>query len=977
MNTKIIALAIVAVVIVAGAGAFFLMDGGDGGRETALDGGEDAPETRYSASVDCGVFGKEVSSVECPDGVIATVSGAGGEKTIGFSGIPDGDTEISVTFSDGTVLRYTLEVSDGTVRLTGTNPDGSSVDEELDSRKAYRFSGGSAWSYWTGNVLSPGVSDSVTPITKDGMKEIWKVESEVDGGSTTWRTPGSAVCVGELTYFYDGQQSLLRCVTTSTGKEVASASCRSDAVYNMALAYGDGKIFIPALVGGETVLRAYDATTLEQLFVSEPVSGGEVQGPVVCRDGKVFFGTYYGEFACFSSEDTDTGRSDETVRPVWKVDGEGWYNMVPAFFGSSCVIVEKGYDSGGATAYSVDVETGAILDMMEFDREYCTAGPGSYEGRVYIALNRVTDRDVIDPDASNGKTLTIRSFAVGSDGRFDRTSEKVWMSSTANGGTQSIPIIWNDRLYIGGGGSTMGSSEPFTVLDIASDGSMSLAYTVANLQTKGTATITTAYSTAEDGAVYIYLIEYGHVYSGESAQSTKGYSDIFCLRDRPGQTRADIVFTLRPSVDQFAYQSFTISPDGYLLVRNDSTLFCYGDASRSYGTEDLSKAVDRLIQASSDGDVNPADVLRAESRYSAMSEKDRSSISNYDTLQGLYRTVTFKVGSDETDVRLLIGSTVPVPPVSVPDGMSLTGWTLDGRAWDFGADRIAGDTVLEAVLVPQYTITFDSDGGSAVERMKVARSGIMGYVQAPVKEGYTFDGWYAGSVEYVPQHSEIDSDLSLKASWLKDSRITFDADGGTIKWETSEQYVEVTQSKEISDLPAPRKSGYTFVGWFLDGKQYRAGDIYDLDHDIVLKASWTENGKRTIGDGVKVTGIIPDEAELTFAKMPSGVASKELTLLRSAAGTGSEVFTLGVYGDGVDGDQTFHVDLPVGFRMDGKEMSIYYCVKDGSDLKVVTLKGTVSDGYLSLDIQGNSSSSGIQLTFSIASGTDLSKYTGA
>ncbi len=977
MNAKIIALALVAVVIVGGAGAYLVLYNGDGGGGPDRDEGDDRPVIRYSASMDSTIFGKEVAGIQCPEGTTAVISGSGDGKRVDFTGIPEGDTAISVTFSDGTVLGYTLKAADGSVRITGTNPDGSVLDKALDSRKVYSFPGGSDWSYWTGNVVSPGVSDAVTPIAKAGMKELWKVQSEVDGGSTTWKTPGSPVCVGELTYFYDGQQALLRCVTTSTGEEVASVQCRSDAVYNMALAYGDGKIFVPTLVGSSTVVRAYDATTLEQLFVCEPVSGGEVQGPIVYRDGKVFLGTYYGEFACFDTDDTDTERSDETVSARWKVDGEGWYNMAPAFFGSSCVIIEKGYDSGGATAHSVDIDTGAILDSMQFDREYCTSGPGSYEGRVYFALNRVTDRDVADPDASNGKTLTIRSFQVGTDGRFDRTSEKVWMSDVKDGGTQSIPIIWNGRLYIGGGGSTMGSNEPFTVLNIASDGSMSLAYTVSNLQTKSTAAITTAYSTADDGTVYIYVIEYGHVYTGESKDSTKGYADIFCLRDSPGQTRADVVFTLRPSVEQFAYQSFTISPDGYLLIRNDSTLFCYGDVSRSYGAEDLSEAVDRIIAASSEGKVNPADVLRAESRYSALSEKDRSTIAGYETMQGLYRTVTFKVGTDETDVRLLMGSTVLVPPMDVPDGMTLTGWTCEGKAWDLNSDRIAGDTVLEAVLVPQYTVTFDSDGGSAVAQMKVARSGIMGYAETPVKDGYSFDGWYAGSVEYIPQHSKVDSDLSLKASWLKDSRITFDTDGGTIKWETSEQYVGVTESREIPDLPVPRKSGYTFVGWFLDGEEYRSGDIYALDHDIVLKASWTENGRRTVGDGVKVTGIIPDEAELTFAKMPSGVASKELTLLRNAAGNGSEVFTLGLYGDGIDGDQTFRIDLPVGSRLNGKEVSIYYCIKDGSDLKVMTLKGTVSDGYLSLEIQGNSSSSGMQLTFSIASGTDLSKYAGA
>lgn len=972
MNAKIVALILVAAVVAVGAGVYVILNG-NGGSEPAP-GGEDQPFIGYSVQFDGSVLGGDVAGIQTPEGTTSVITEEDGNKTVEIKGIPEGDSTVFVTFSDGQVLEFTITALRGDITIAGQKPDGTPVEEILDSRKTYIPAGGSAWSYWTGNVLSPGVSDSATPTSKDGMKEIWKVKTDVDGGSMVWRTPGSPVCVGPHTYFYDGEKSLLRCVVTSTGKEVASVRCDSGSVYNMALAVGDGKVFVPTLSKGSTVVRAYDATTLEQLFVCEPVSGGEVQGPIIYRDGKVFLGTYYGEYACFDTADTDGTRGDETVTARWKVESEGWYNMAPAFFGSSCVIVDKGYDSKGATAYSVDIETGAILDSMKFDREYCTSGPGSYDGRTFIALNRVTDREVVDPDANDGKTLAIRSFAVGSDGMFNRTSGKEWLSPVKNGGTQSIPIIWNGRLYIGGGGSTLGSNEPFTVLNVASDGSMSLAYTVGSLQTKSTAAITTAYSTAEDGTVYIYLIEYGHVYEGESFDSTNGYAEIFCLRDSPGRTSADVVFTLKPSVDQFAYQSFTISPDGYLLIRNDSTLFCYGDASGTYGKDDLSKAVDRIIAASSEGRVNPADVLRAESRYSALSEKDRGAISGYGTLQGLYRTVTFKVGTYETDIRLLIGSTVLVPPVDLPEGMSLTGWTCDGELWNLGSDRVTGDTVLEAVLAPQCTVTFDADGGSETASVKVARSGIMGYVETPVKEGYSFGGWYAGSVQYTPQRSAVYSDLSLKASWLKDSRITFDADGGTIKWATGKEYIEVTESRPVPELPVPRKSGFTFEGWFLDGKEYRTGDIYPLDRDIQVRASWSANAQRTVGDGVRITGIIPSEAEITFAAVSPGIVNTELTLLRNAAGEGGEVFNIGLYGDGIDGDQTFRVDLPVGAKLNGKVVPIHHCTDDGTDLRVVTLKGTVSDGYLSLDVRGNSSSSGMQLTFSIGAGSELSEH---
>lgn len=968
MSTKIIAIVLVAVIAVAGIGAVALMGGGDE-PPTPIPGGEDAA-VGYDATLDASKFGAEIESVKGPEGLKVTIEGTGDSQKVVIEGIPKGETSIEVTYVDGKVSVFILKGSDEGVRLVGEKHDGSSVDDEIDSRKTYVPAKSSNWSYWTGNVYSPGVSDALTPTKKNDMKELWKVEAEVDPSSTNWKTPGSAVSIGEYTYYYNAKDSRLHCVMTSSGSEKASVYIESGSVYNMAIAYGDGKIFVPTLVGGSTVLKAYDADSLKQLFVSEPVRGGDVQGAVVYHDGKVFFGTYYGSFACFDGEDTDTTRSDEVVGPRWVVDGKGWYNMIPAFFGSHCVIVEKGYDLKGAIAYSVDIDTGAIVDRVEFDREYCVSAPASYDGRVYIALNRVTDRANADPDASTGKTLTIRSFIVAPDGKIDRSSGKEWMSPVKNGGTQSIPIIWNNRLYIGGGGGTMGTDEPFNVIDIASDGSMTLAYSVSNLKTKGTASITTAYSQSSNGdAVYIYLIEYGHVYVGEAADSTKGYADIFCLKDTIGQKKADVVFTFRPSVEQFAYQSFTISPDGYLLIRNDSTLFCYGNTSRDYGVDELKNAISRIVSDSKDGKVNPADVQRAEFRYSALTDSEKARVSNYQTLQDLYRTVTFSVEGKLTDVRILIGSTVIVPPMDIPDGKAVTGWTYGNAIWDLSKDRVLEDITLTAIAISQYKVSFDSDGGSAVQSIWVSPGVPMGYVPVPIRSGYSFDGWYCDGKRYVPQESVVPGDIALKAQWLKDSSISFDSDGGT-----SASSISVTQGRPIGDLPVVKKSGYRFVGWYLDDKKFVSGDVYPYDHSIKLKAVWSENTSNTVeANGVSVTGKIPENTVMTFAKMPSGISSASINMLKSKAGSNCEIYTLKVHGDGVDNKNVLTVSLPVGKSFNGKELTIYYYLVEGGG-KVLSVTGKVVDGILTVDLTGNKATNGSEMSLAVKPGTELFKH---
>lgn len=969
MNTKLIAAVLVAVIVVAGVGAVVLIGGGDDSPSVpGKDPGTDY-EIGYFVSLSGSTFGAEVKTIECPEGIEVGISGSGISQIIEIRGIPEGETSIKVVFHDGKALTYSLRASDGNVRLIGERYDGTRIDEESEARIVYSPAGSSNWSYWTGNVDSPGVSDAVTPISRSEMKELWKIQCEVDASSTNWRTPGSAICVDDRTYYYNVADSRLHCVVTSTGSELSSVYCPSKSVYNMAIAYGDGKIFVPTSTDAGTVMRAYDAGSLEQLFISEPVKGGDVQGAITYHDGKVFFGTYYGGFACFDSEDTDESRSDEVVGARWIVEGEGWYNMVPAFFGSHCVIVEKGYSLNGAIAYSVDIDTGAVVDTMEFDREYCVAGPASYDGRVYIPLNRVSDRTITDPDSSSGKTLTIRSYAVGTDGRFDESSEKVWFSSARNGGTQSIPIIWNGRMYIGGGGATMGTDEPFTVIDIASDGTMTTAYTVSDVKTKGTASITTAYSQSSNGdAVYIYLIEYGHVNKGEASDSTSGYAEIFCLKDSVGQKRADIVFSFKPSVDQFAYQSFTISPDGYVLIRNDSTLFCYGDVSRSYGVEDLKKAIDRIVSDSEEGRVNSADVLRAESRYSAMSDSEKARVTNYQALQGLYRTVTFDVDGKLIDVRVLIGSTVIVPPVEILEGRSLTGWKYGNAEWNVSKDRVIGDMVLEAVIVAQYKVSFDSDGGSSVEAVWVAPGVPIGYIPEPTRAGYSFDGWHLGDWEYIPQESTVSGDITLKAKWLKDSVISFDSDGGD-----SASSMQVTYSRPIGELPTVKRSGYSFVGWYLDGTLFESGMDYPYERSITLKAVWKENTDITAeANGITVTGRIAEDAEIKFAKMPSGISTGSITMLKKAAGNDCEIFTLKVLGDGIDDTTVLEVGLPVGKALNGKEIKVYcYISKDKS---VQSVSGVVENGVLKVVLTGNKSSGGSEMSLAVMPGTDLSKH---
>lgn len=878
--------------------------------------------------------------------------------------------EIACSFKDGTVSFKTSHFSSFAIACRqGGQPE--PVGGDVVYPREPQETDPSQWSYVGGDAGSFGVTDSKTPVKQADMRMLWKVESEIDASATAWKTPSSCLCVGDRVYYYNGQESALYCVEVDTGRTVAKASCPSKTVYNMAIAYGDGKVFAVTSTGMSSILYAFDAMTMKQLFVSVPVDGGETQGTVTYSDGRVFFGTYSGDYACFSTEDADAGRPDEAAEPLWLLESDGWYNATPAFFDDLIVLVQRGFDDMGATAYLMEAATGRVVDSIHFDREYSSSGATAYEGRVYIPLNRVADRTETEPNENTPEKLAIRSYKVTSTG-FDRSSEKYWESDDSYwrtnfggsvwGGTQSIPVIWNDTIYIGGGGKTLGSNEPLWFIDIAGDGSMKTRAYLKDVCTKATPVITTAYSAEDNGyAVYIYVMEYGHVYQGEAADSANGYADIFVIKDVKGKAPS-VVFKLRPDPAQFCYQSFSVSEDGYVLVRNDTTLFCYGVGS-AYTAGDVEAAIDRFVAMSADGNANYRDYQRILGRYEGLSEQERAKVPNYSELDAACVTLTLRTAAGDMAVRVPKGSIVDIPDVPVPEGKVLTGWKDGSSAWTSFSTPVQRDTVLTPVYADAVTITLDPQNGSGRTSVEAAKGGYMPYVYDPSREGYQFGGWFDGSAQYVPNGTKVTGDVTLEAQWLKVSMLRFDSDGGSY---VSDIYYGV-YDRPLGDLPTSVRAGYTFKGWFYEGREYTSKTVYGFEEPITLKAKWEENSESTVdnGKGLSVTGKFPAGSSLTTNESnKNGYTYKTINAAcKEETGSDSDCVLVTLKGDGVNDELKLTIKVKADPKYDGQEVRVFY-YQD----KVVSATGKVSGGYLVFDAYGYAITGGMQLTFGVQAG---------
>lgn len=107
----------------------------------------------------------------------------------------------------------------------------------------------------------------------------------------------------------------------------------------------------------------------------------------------------------------------------------------------------------------------------------------------------------------------------------------------------------------------------------------------------------------------------------------------------------------------------------------------------------------------------------------------------------------------------------------------------------------------------------------------------------PIREGYTFLGWFSGGSEFKSGKWTTLSDVSLEPGWkANENTITFNADGGRV----SESTLKVSYEQPYT-LPIPTKSGHTFIGWYCNGIQISNG-IWTGNYDITLTARWTVDG---------------------------------------------------------------------------------------------------------------------------------------
>ena len=261
-------------------------------------------------------------------------------------------------------------------------------------------------------------------------------------------------------------------------------------------------------------------------------------------------------------------------------------------------------------------------------------------------------------------------------------------------------------------------------------------------------------------------------------------------------------------------------------------------------------------------------------------------------------TVTFNSngGSEVAAQTVLDGQTAARPADPTLEGFSFDGWFTDPgltNAYDFSAP-VTADLTLYAKWTEngeppavRYTVTFNSNGGSAVADQDVESGQTVTRPNDPARNGCVFDGWYTDPslTQAYDFSTPVTGSLTLYAAW--NVTLTFKTNGAVTGTET-------VRADKAVNLPetAAAFEGWTFLGWAAAATEETetapaytaAGAAYTPVADATLYALYTRSESGG-GVGYELVTETPADWEGSYVITYTADAGT-MRILKGAASTG-------------------------------------------------------------------------------------------
>ena len=169
--------------------------------------------------------------------------------------------------------------------------------------------------------------------------------------------------------------------------------------------------------------------------------------------------------------------------------------------------------------------------------------------------------------------------------------------------------------------------------------------------------------------------------------------------------------------------------------------------------------------------------------------------------------------------------------ITAPDKPTRKGYTFKGWDKEIPETMPAENMTVKAQWeINQYTIAFDTNGGSEIAPITQDYGTEITTPDNPTRKGYTFKGWDKEIPETMPAEN-----ITVKAQWeINKYTITFDTNGGS-------EIAPITQDygTEITAPDNPARKGYTFRGWDKEIPETMPAE------NLTITARWRDTEKPT------------------------------------------------------------------------------------------------------------------------------------
>ena len=333
-------------------------------------------------------------------------------------------------------------------------------------------------------------------------------------------------------------------------------------------------------------------------------------------------------------------------------------------------------------------------------------------------------------------------------------------------------------------------------------------------------------------------------------------------------------------------------------------------------------------------------------------------------------TITFDTagGSEIAPITQDYGTAVTAPEPPAKPGYTFTGWNPALPA-TMPAENL---TVTAQWTVNQYTITFDTDGGSEVAPITQDYGSAITAPAAPTREGYTFTGWDKTIPATMPA-----GDMTITAQWtVNQYTITYDLDGGTAEGNPDTYTVET----DAFTLKNPTRPGYTFTGW--SGTGLTGED----NLTVTIPKGSTGNRSYTAHWSLNTYSITYDLNGGTASGNPTSYTVESATITLNQPTKTGYTFT-GWSGTDLTGEDNLTVTIPAGSTGDRSytarwslnTYSITYDLDGGTasgnpdfytvESSTITLNPPTRTGYTFIGWSGTDLSGSDNLTVTIPTGS--------